>query len=178
MYPGAPLTKGQSLVLLMSYVLRHNLTGVSLEHLLKIFNEHFPGMVPVTTYLFRKAYGQYGKYEPHFYCPACGNYLGRNNTSELQCGACYTVADSDSCLKSGCFFLVLHLASQIKTLLEQKQTSLRKDLLSADVISDIQCGEEYHKLKQSLIWNCDGFQCSGALNINLVHTVPGYRTRT
>ncbi|KAK7891488.1 hypothetical protein WMY93_023451 [Mugilogobius chulae] len=26
-YPGAPLTKGQSLILLMSYVLRHNVTG-------------------------------------------------------------------------------------------------------------------------------------------------------
>lgn len=73
-YPGAPLTKGQSLLLLMSYILRHNLTAVSLDHLLKIFNEHFPGMVPVTTYLFRKAYGQYGSFEPHFYCPTCENY--------------------------------------------------------------------------------------------------------
>ena len=49
-YRGAPLTKGQSLILLMSYVLRHNVTGVALEHLLNIVNEHFPGMVPVTTY--------------------------------------------------------------------------------------------------------------------------------
>ncbi|XP_073677306.1 uncharacterized protein [Garra rufa] len=49
-YPGAPLTKGQSLLLLMSYILRHNLTAVSVQHLLKIFNEHFPGMVPVTTW--------------------------------------------------------------------------------------------------------------------------------
>ncbi|KAK7898618.1 hypothetical protein WMY93_019471 [Mugilogobius chulae] len=30
-YPGAPLTKGQSLILLMSYVLRHNVTGVALD---------------------------------------------------------------------------------------------------------------------------------------------------
>ncbi|XP_076851814.1 uncharacterized protein LOC143508558 [Brachyhypopomus gauderio] len=163
-YPGAPLTKGQSLLLLMSYVLRHNLTSVALEHLLKIFNEHLPGMAPVTTYLFHKAYGQYGNYQPHFYCPACGNYLG-DNTSELQCSACHAITDSESCLKSGCFFLVLKLASQLKTLLEQKQTSLNKDQLSADEISDIQFGEEYRKLKDSgelgeddisLIWNCDG----------------------
>ena len=163
-YPGAPLTKGQSLILLMSYVLRHNVTGVALEHLLKIVNEHFPGMVPVTTYFFHKAYGQYGNYVPHFYCPACENYLGVNNTSELMCGACNAVTDSESCLKSGCFFLVLSLASQIKTLLEQNQ-GLKKDWQCAYVISDIQCGEEYQKLKESgelgedditLIWNCDG----------------------
>ncbi|KAI4897422.1 hypothetical protein NFI96_009343, partial [Prochilodus magdalenae] len=55
-YPGAPLTKGQSLLLLMSYVLRHNLTGVALQHLLNIFNEHFPGLMPATLYLFDKAY--------------------------------------------------------------------------------------------------------------------------
>lgn len=164
MYPGAPLTKGQSLLLLMSFILRHNLTAVSLDHLLKIFNEHFPGMVPVTTYLFRKAYGQYGNYEPHFYCPTCENYLGKN-TGELQCDICHTVTDSDSSLKSGCFFLVLSLASQIKTLLEEKQTKIQKDWLNSDTISDIQCGDEYQKLKESgamgeddisLIWNCDG----------------------
>lgn len=80
-------------------------------------------MVPVTTYLFHKAYGQHGIYEPHFYYPACGNYLGRNNTIELQCGACCTVTDSENCFKSGCFFLVRNLASQIKTLLEQKQAT-------------------------------------------------------
>ncbi|KAK9970014.1 hypothetical protein ABG768_028154 [Culter alburnus] len=145
----------------MSFVLRHNLTAVSLDHLLMIFNEHFPGMVPVTTYLFRKAYGQYGNYEPHFYCPACENYLGRN-TGELQCAICCTVTDADSCLKSGCFFPVLSLASQIQILLEQKQTSFKKDWLIADTISDIEFGEEYQKLKESgamgeddisLIWN-------------------------
>lgn len=104
-YPGAPLTKGQSSLLLMSYIPRHNLTAVSVQRLLKIFNKHFPGMVPVTTYLFQKSYGQYGSYEPHFYCPTCENYLGIN-TCELKCEICCTVTDSDSCLKSVSFFLV------------------------------------------------------------------------
>lgn len=86
-------------------------------------------------------------------------------TGELRCDICCTVTDSDSCLKSGSFFLVLSLASQIKTLLEQKQASLKKVVPVADTISDIQCGDEYQKLKESgalgeddisLIWNCDG----------------------
>lgn len=96
-------------------MLRHSLTGVPLKHLLKTFSEYFPGLVPVTTCLFRKDYGQYGNDEPHFYCLACGNY---NNTNELQCGACYTV-NTEYSLKNECFFLVSSLsslASQIKEL--------------------------------------------------------------
>lgn len=36
-------TTNKGTKLSMSYVLRHNLPGVSLVHLLKIFNKHFPG---------------------------------------------------------------------------------------------------------------------------------------
>lgn len=128
-YPGAPLTKGQSLILLMPYVLGHNVTGVSLKHLLKIFNEHFPGMVPVTTYLFHKAYGQYGHYLPHFYCPACESYLRVNNTSGLKCGACNAATDSESC-----FFPVLSLASQIKTMLEQNNKTKKNYVQMSEVL--------------------------------------------
>lgn len=32
-----------------------------------------------TSYLFHKAYGQYGEYECHFYCSGCTNYIGKVN---------------------------------------------------------------------------------------------------
>lgn len=64
-YPGAPLTKGQSLLLLMSYVLMHSLTGVAVQDLHIMFNEHFPGLVPATSYLFHKEYGQFFLYVPN-----------------------------------------------------------------------------------------------------------------
>lgn len=46
LYPGAPVSKGESLLMLMSYVLRNNLTGKALTHLLKLFNLMFPGLIP------------------------------------------------------------------------------------------------------------------------------------
>ena len=87
-YSGAPLTKGQSLLLLMSYVLRHNLTGVALQDLLTLFNEHFPGLVSATSYLFHKAYGQFGQYVPHFYCIDCESYMGPSETASKNCYGC------------------------------------------------------------------------------------------
>ncbi|KAA0721239.1 LARGE xylosyl- and glucuronyltransferase 1 [Triplophysa tibetana] len=40
LYPGAPFTKGQSLVLLMAFVLRHNLTGIALARFFMNFSLH------------------------------------------------------------------------------------------------------------------------------------------
>lgn len=92
-YPDVPLTKGQSLLLLMSYVLRHNLTGVALQDLLTLFNEHFPGLVPATSYLFHKAYGQFGQYVPHFYRINCETYMGPSETAPKNCSSCNSEFD-------------------------------------------------------------------------------------
>lgn len=135
------------MLLLMSYVLRHNLTGVALEHLLKIFNEHFPGLVPETVYQFNKSYGEFGHYKPHFYCVSCCNNLGTRQ-------------------KNGSFFLVLSLSSQLKDILENPSLTLsRHTTAEKEVLNDIQCGAEYRKLREngqlgdcdiSLLCNCDG----------------------
>lgn len=135
------------MLLLMSYVLRHNLTGVALEHLLKIFNEHFPGLVPETVNQFNKSYGEFGHYKPHFYCVSCCNNLGTRQ-------------------KNGSFFLVLSLSSQLKDILENPSLTLsRHTTAEKEVLNDIQCGAEYRKLREngqlgdcdiSLLWNCDG----------------------
>ena len=101
MYPGAPITKAQSLLLLMAYVLRHNLTAVALDHLLQIFNEHFPSLMPTSSYLFHKVYGQYGDYEPHFYCHHCSNYIGSKECGLTHCALCQSAFDVDSALKIG-----------------------------------------------------------------------------
>ncbi|XP_063064685.1 uncharacterized protein LOC134456944 [Engraulis encrasicolus] len=166
-YPGAPITKGQSLLLLMAYILRHNLTGVALEHLLQIFNVHFPGSVPATSYLFNKAYGRYGQYEPHFYCSGCTSYIGNATNQELiqECSICHMAFDADTNLKNGSYFIVLDLASQIKDILESPQTTVTKNVSANGVFTDIQSGLQYKKLigtedvgesHISLLWNTDG----------------------
>lgn len=130
----------------MSYVLRHNLTGVALQHLLKVFNEHFPVLVPETVYLFNKCYGEFGHYEPHFYCVSCCNYLGTREKSPLNCGVCHATFQADDNMKNGSFFLALSLSSQLKDILENPNVTLSRQTTSEkDVLNDIQCGAEYIK---------------------------------
>ncbi len=64
--------------------------GTALEHFLKMFNEHFSGSMPATSYLFHKAYGQYGQYETHYYCSGCTNYIGKVDDL-TQCSVCHIV---------------------------------------------------------------------------------------
>lgn len=164
-YPGASLTKAQSLLLLLSFVLRHNLTGVALQHLLEIFNEHFLGFVPATKYLFYQGYGEFGHYEPHFYCSKCESYLGPRETAPKQCLFCKHDFDLDSNLRVGAYFLVISLSNQLVDILEKPTIHVNRQEPLAGMICDIQCGAEYQKLRQSgemgdddlsIIWNCDG----------------------
>ena len=147
----------------MSFVLRHSLTKAALQDLLDIFNEHFPGLVPATTYLFHKSYGEYGQYETHFYCSTCENYIG-NTTANSICSVCSAPFNADNNLKSGSYFLVLDLAAQIKAILENPDITVTSTPVSSSV-SDISSGAQYQKLMQtgalqgddiSLLWNSDG----------------------
>ncbi|KAK7891334.1 hypothetical protein WMY93_023297 [Mugilogobius chulae] len=49
LYPGASISRAETVVMLMSYLLRHNLTGEALTHLLEMFNIMFPGLVPTSS---------------------------------------------------------------------------------------------------------------------------------
>ncbi|XP_037399157.1 uncharacterized protein LOC108414945 [Pygocentrus nattereri] len=165
LYPGAPLSKGESVLMLMSYLLRHNLTGEALTHLLEMFNIMFPGLIPSSHYLFHKEFGSSSKFEVHFYCESCLKYLGIRADCPSQCDSCNIVFDACANLKNGFYFLVLPLYAQIKQLLQEHGVSLNKKTRTFGVLSDIQSGEEYQKLCDSgvlgkddltLIWNCDG----------------------
>ncbi|XP_051962563.1 uncharacterized protein LOC127629523 [Xyrauchen texanus] len=165
LYPGAPLSKGESVLMLMSYLLRHNLTGEALTHLLEMFNIMFPGLIPSSHYIFHKEFGSSSKFEVHFYCESCLKYFGISTDCPTQCDSCNTVFDANANLKNGFYFLVLSLYAQIKQLLQEHGVSLNEKTRTFGVLSDIQSGEEYLNLCDSgilakddltLIWNCDG----------------------
>ncbi|XP_047220535.1 uncharacterized protein LOC124867893 isoform X2 [Girardinichthys multiradiatus] len=163
LYPGAPVSKGESLLMLMSYVLRNNLTGKALTHLLEMFN--FSRSDSTLTYLFHKEFGSSSQSEVHFYCEKCLAYLGISAHCPSHCTFCNTVFDANKSLKNGFFFLVIHLHAQIKQLLQEHDVSLTEKTRSFGVLTDIQSGGKYQKLCDSgvlgkydltLIWNCDG----------------------
>lgn len=151
--------------MLMSYVLRNNLTGKALTHLLEMFNLMFPGLIPPSHYLFHKEFGGCSLSEVHFYCEKCRAYLGISAHCPSHCTFCNTEFDAIRSLKNGFFFLVIPLHTQIKQLLQEHDVSLTEKNRSIGVLTDIQSGEEYQKLCDSgvigeddltLIWNCDG----------------------
>ncbi|KAK0141862.1 hypothetical protein N1851_020460 [Merluccius polli] len=147
-YPGAPLTKGQSLLLLMSYVLRHNLTGVATI---------LATMCPI------------------FYCINCESYMGPSETAPKDCSSCNAEFDIERNLRVGSYFLVLSPSTQIVDIVEKSGMHLN-ERQSIPGISDIQCGAEYEKLKQSgqigaddisLMWNCDGIPVFNSNNFQI-----------
>ena len=56
LYPGSNVTKSQSLLLILSFLLRHDLTDVALEDLLLLLNTFFPNTVPATKHRFYKSF--------------------------------------------------------------------------------------------------------------------------
>lgn len=151
--------------MLMSYLLRHNLTGEAVTHLLEMLNIMLPGLVPSSRYLFHKEFGRASTPEVHFYCERCLKYLGIQADCPPQCDSCNTPVDAHALLKKGVYFLVLPLRSQIEQILQEHSASLTRHDSNLGILSDIQSGEEYKKLLDSgvlgkddltLIWNCDG----------------------
>lgn len=54
LYPGGNVTKAESIVLILSFVLRHKLTDVALGDLLSLLNTFFPNVIPATKHKFYK----------------------------------------------------------------------------------------------------------------------------
>lgn len=135
--------------MLMSYVLRNNLTGKALTHLLELFNLMFPGLIPPSHYLFHKEFGGSSQSEVHFYCEKCLAYLGISADCPSHCTLCNTVFDANTSLKKGFYFLVIPLHAQIKQLLQEHDVSLTEKRRSSGVLTDIQSGGEYQTLCDS-----------------------------
>lgn len=82
-----------------------------------------------------------------------------------QCTLCQSAFDINSSLKNGSYFLASSLCTQIKEILENPNIKIQRRTLVPGFITDIECGQEYRKLKDSgqiaeddisLLWNCDG----------------------
>lgn len=170
LYPGASLTVHTTLLLILAFVLSHNLTNQALSDLLSLLNVILlqPHHLPTSTYKFYK-YLKINKAEAtrHYYCSAC--------ETPLEPGA--EVCPNGSCrqqvLQNTPYFLQLSLEQQIQNLFkrphfyEQIQHRFEQTKQSDRNIEDIYDGEVYKELAQpgrvlsfpsnvSLLWNTDG----------------------
>jgi len=94
LYDGSPVTFSVSLLLIISFAIRHNLSGLALADLLTLINIHLivPNCFAKSTAVLNRFFRQLKKpIEYHYYCCCCFEYIGLKKTS--CCSNKYCLAD-------------------------------------------------------------------------------------
>ncbi|KAM9384827.1 uncharacterized protein KZ484_006547 isoform 2-T2 [Pholidichthys leucotaenia] len=172
LYTGSRLTQAQSFLLILSFVLRHGLTGMALSDLLDLINIHCPENTQLTSkHLFLKELKPIESHlQCHIYCPNCEYYIGEQD-SEGQCVVCNTTWDKNNSLKNGNYFIYLPIQTQLEHLLQREDIAhcikSRDGTCHSEIFDDIGSGKMYRNLNKiggpldcthgySLTLNCDG----------------------
>lgn len=166
-YPGATVTRGQGLLAVLFFILRHRLMAAQGD-LMTLMNFLIPNLVSTAKYLSDLVVSAV------FYCQVCKNLMGKNPDSGccLNCGAIFNKASST---ESGHFFLFTSLKDLLKNILKHHGTELLpKTVNHGNDITDVMDGRMYQNLlKQgslsaddiTLTWNCDGVRISNSYSI-------------
>lgn len=134
LYKGAPITLGASLLLIMTFSVRHGLSGVALADLLILIELHCitPNLCRTSMKLLRAFFKQLRcPVELHYYCTCCHHYIGREkgpHCSNAHCLKDLTIPKNSS------YFVVIPLATQLCSLLNRKYNSLLLLLLLLFVV--------------------------------------------
>ena len=164
-FTSAVLNHGQLLLLVMAFVLKHNLTGTCLEDLLGLLNLMVPGSIMLSKYLFNKQFSMFQNHiQKHFYCHHCFTYIGIDVNTVDECPACNSVLSLNEIEKHSSFFLYAPIEPQLKNLLQKKGISeLSHNPDNSENLQDIHQGLKYKELFQdlsefdlSITLNCDG----------------------
>ncbi|XP_071855403.1 uncharacterized protein [Apostichopus japonicus] len=166
-FHGSLLSHAHLLLLVMAFVLKHQLTGTCLEDLLSLLNLMVPGSIVLSKYLFQKQFLKCANnIQKHFFCNCCLVYLGENPDID-SCPDCSTSFNLKKSEKKGNYFLYVPIEDQLKTLLARDGISeaIGKGSTSEGVYNDIYSGSMYKEMfsdshhssiNLSILWNCDG----------------------
>jgi len=130
LYAGSTLTRGAILLLTLSFILRHQLSGLAMLDLIDLLNAVVPGCLPKTKYYINKMLNMSHQIVCHIYCQVCLGYIGAYAPGGIEtlCGGCSAIVCYDCNLSKGNFFIMLPLESQLQELLER--SDIQKDLFS------------------------------------------------
>ncbi|XP_017274798.1 uncharacterized protein LOC108237695 isoform X2 [Kryptolebias marmoratus] len=157
-FPGSSVTVGSLLLLLLTFILKHDLSKAATKDLLDLLSLVVPGCIPSSLQLLKKHLTDCdNKPEIHFYCSKCANYLGVEPGAE--CGVCQQGLSQKSLLEKAYYFLVMPLESQLRNILARVHSKLGEHLTKDASISDVNTGGEYkHKRQEgsvTLTFKCD-----------------------
>ena len=173
LYPGAPVTMYAALLLILAFVLNHNLTNEALADLLSLLNCLLlqPNLVPPSVYKFYK-HLRITKAEVirHYYCSTCEAPLDQSSGMNCSNPFCQRTFPRKQNIP---YFLELPLEQQIQTLFKrpyfysQIQHRFNRTKISERHIEDIYDGQLYKEHSKpggilsspanlSSLWNTDG----------------------
>ena len=172
LYNGSTVTLGSIMVLLALFVIKHNLSGEAIEHLLSIFAAALPvsNVVPRTISCFRKYFCHLkNPFILHKYCTYCFAFVRERDLANCPNGHCL----KDLTRKGGtAYFIEVPIIQQLQTLFsrdgfyENLQHRFNRKKKDINNIEDVYDGRIYKKLVQkgilqsennfSFIFNTDG----------------------
>ena len=168
LYPGAQITKKESLLLTMAHFLRHGLTQEALGSLLQLLQFHLPAgtCFPASKYIFNQHFdGLCGPIQCHVYCAACQGYVG---TATALCPDCGILVSYDESVSSGNYFIIFNIANQIKYLLQDPNIQCKVNKKNSDLYQ----GNCYKQLPMeeddiSVTWGSDGAAIFSSSNYSI-----------
>lgn len=146
------VSKFETMLMIFHMALRHGMTWVFLEDMLKFVNKLVGGdAIPSSKYLFQKLFMSGNDIDVHFYCPKCQMYLGHRSSfkdNEVIC-ECEEHVSTVTSLNSGNYFVTVSVKDQLEKLLSRPDIDLKYAEASqrqGSVISDIYDGLIYKQL--------------------------------
>lgn len=110
LYETAKITKEESDVLIMSYIIRHGVTDYGLEDLLNLIDCHLPTPLYPTKYKFLKNFPEVASFKTFFYCPDCLVLISFTANARLSlCSSCQKSFLKNSLQRNGHYFLHIPL---------------------------------------------------------------------
>lgn len=169
-HPAIPCNKLEAMQMILMYFMRHNLTFVALEDVIKLINNILKlEALPTSKYKFFKLFS--GRYNPKnvFFCKLCSNEIEIPADSDNPFVICEICQTSNKCSSSTSddYFVTLAIEDQLKEIVCNKlQHFVRRpsnSLAATTIITDIIDGAIYKKLqtherKITLTLNTDGVQ--------------------
>ena len=122
LYSGAPITVAVSMLLIISFAIRHSLTGLALADLLTLVSLHcaLPNQCASSMDLVKKFFMKLkNPIQFHYYCSFCMEYQGLSLADDKLC-------KNRSCLKDlskkemSSYFIIIPLICQLRDLIESK----------------------------------------------------------
>ena len=152
LHPNLSMTKFETMMMIMHLSMRHGMTDVFLEDMIKMVNRiiGIPGALRVSKHLFNKLFNCGSKATTHFYCPNCSKHLGSEGLfvdDTVPCDECGLVG-AVSTHNDGHYFLNLGIREQVRDILSRPDIKFVEPNRPDHVVSDMMDGKMYKGLSQ------------------------------